>query len=109
MGGKDEFISQVLQRTSTHDHINSGRPAKTYLHKLCADTGCGIEDQLEAMNDRCVCVCVCVREREREKERESMCRSSVYICTWMYVHSSIKRTGMLTDFDRKQNRKRRIS
>ena len=40
-----------------------GWPARTYLHQLCADTGCSLEDLLGAMDDR-------DRWRERERERE---------------------------------------
>ena len=39
-GSKDEFISDVLLWTPAYGHINVDRPAKTYNHQLCADTGC---------------------------------------------------------------------
>ena len=32
--------------------INTGRLAKTYIQKLCADTGCSLEDLPGAMDDR---------------------------------------------------------
>ena len=36
---KDKFISDVFQLTPSHKRPSVGRPAKTYLHQLCADTG----------------------------------------------------------------------
>ena len=49
---KDELISDVFRWTPTHGHNNVGQPAKTYLHQLCADTGCSLEDLPGAMDDR---------------------------------------------------------
>ena len=40
---KDEFISDVLLWTSTYGNDRIGRPARTYLHQLCEDTGCSLE------------------------------------------------------------------
>ena len=45
--GRDELISDVFLWTPTH-----GLLAKTYIHQLCADTGCSLEDLPEAMDDR---------------------------------------------------------
>ena len=53
---RDELISDVLLWTPTY-----GRPARTYIQKLCEDTGCSPEDLPEAMNDREKC-------RERFKD-----------------------------------------
>ena len=39
---KDELISNVLL---------VGRPARTYIQQLCADTGCSLEDHLGAMDN----------------------------------------------------------
>ena len=47
-----EFISYVLLWTPSHGRAKSGRPARTYIQQLCADTGCSPEDLPEAMNDR---------------------------------------------------------
>ena len=41
----EEKINSLL-RTSI------GRPARMYLHKLCTDTGCSLEDLPGAMEDR---------------------------------------------------------
>ena len=84
---RDELISDILLWTLSYRRANAGRPARTFIQQLCADTGCRLEDVLEAMDDRkewrervweictirvtwcvyiyiyiyvCVCVCVCV-------------------------------------------------
>ena len=49
---REELISDVLQWTPTYGRAKAGRPARTYIQQLCEDTGCGLEDQPEAMNDR---------------------------------------------------------
>ena len=42
----------VLRRTPSHGRAKAGRPARTYIQQLCADTGCSLKDLLEATNDR---------------------------------------------------------
>ena len=49
---RDELISDVLLWTPIYDRAKAGRPARTYIHQLCEDTGCRPEDLSEAMNDR---------------------------------------------------------
>ena len=49
---KDKLISDVLQWNPTHNRAKAGRPARTYLQKLCEDTECSPEDLPKAMNDR---------------------------------------------------------
>ena len=49
---RDELIRDILLWTPTHGRAKAGRPARTYIHQLCEDTGCCPEDQLRAMNDR---------------------------------------------------------
>ena len=49
---KDELISDVLQWTLAYSQTKAGRPARTYIQKLCEHTGCSPEDPPEAMNDR---------------------------------------------------------
>ena len=49
---KDELISDVLLRKPAHGHASVGRPAKTYIDQLCADTGCCTEDLPRMMSDR---------------------------------------------------------
>ena len=49
---KDELISDVLLWTPAYGQAKAGWPARTYIQKLCEDTGCSPEDLPEAMNDR---------------------------------------------------------
>ena len=47
----NELISDVLLWTSSHGQAKAGRPARTNIQQLYADTGCSPEDLLEAMDD----------------------------------------------------------
>ena len=58
---RDKLISDVLLWTPTYGRAKAGRPARTYIHQLCEDTGCSPEDLWEAMNDR---------EKWRERVRD---------------------------------------
>ena len=40
---KGELISDVLLWTPTHGQAKAGRPARTYIQQLCADTGCNVK------------------------------------------------------------------
>ena len=42
----------VLLWTPSHDRAKVGRPARTYIQQLGADTGCSLEELLRAMEDR---------------------------------------------------------
>ena len=48
----DEFISDILLWTPSHGRAKAGRPARTYIPQLCADTECSSEDLPEVMDDR---------------------------------------------------------
>ena len=48
----DELINDVLLWTPTYGRAKAGRPAQTYIQRLCEDTGCSLEDLPEAINDR---------------------------------------------------------
>ena len=37
---RDELISDILQRTLSHERTKAERPARTYIQQLCANTGC---------------------------------------------------------------------
>ena len=80
----NEFISDVLLWTTSLGREKAGRPARTYIQYLCADTGCSLEamDNSEGWRERireicvggvtwyiyiCVCVCGCV-------------------CGWLYIY-----------------------
>ena len=41
---RDELISDTLLWTPSHGRAKAGRPARTYIEQLCADTGCSLED-----------------------------------------------------------------
>ena len=47
-----ELISDVLLWTPSQGWAKAERPALTYIQQLCVDTGCSLEDLLEAMNDK---------------------------------------------------------
>ena len=49
---RDELITDVLLWTPSHGRTKAGRPARTYIQQLCANTGCSLEDLPEAMDDR---------------------------------------------------------
>ena len=49
---RDTLISDVLLWTPSYGRAKAGRPAQTYIRQLSEDTGCSLEDLLEAMNDR---------------------------------------------------------
>ena len=44
--------SDILLWTPLHERAKAGRPARTYIQKLCADTGCSLEDLQGAINNR---------------------------------------------------------
>ena len=41
---KDELINDVLWWIPSHGRVKVGRPARTYLQQLCADTGWSLEE-----------------------------------------------------------------
>ena len=49
---RDELISDVLLWIPSYGRAKSGRPARTYIQQLYADTGCTPEDQPEEMGNR---------------------------------------------------------
>ena len=49
---RDALISDVLLWTPSHGRPKAGRPARTYIQLLCADTGSSLEDLPKAMDDR---------------------------------------------------------
>ena len=49
---RDELISAILLWTPSHRQAKAGRPARTYIQQLCADTVCSLEDLLGAMDNR---------------------------------------------------------
>ena len=49
---RDEPVSDVLLWTPSHERAKAGRPVRTYIQQLCADTVCSPEDLPNAMDDR---------------------------------------------------------
>ena len=49
---RDELISNIPLWTSLHGQAKAGRPARTYIQQLSADTGYSLEDLPEAMDER---------------------------------------------------------
>ena len=49
---RDELIIDILLWTPSYERAKAGRPTRTYLQQLCADTGWIPEDQPEAMDDK---------------------------------------------------------
>ena len=50
--GKDNLISDILRWTPAHGRAKAGRPTRTYIQQLSADTGYSLEDLLGEMDDR---------------------------------------------------------
>ena len=46
---RDELISDIHQWTPSHGRAKAGRPVRSYIQQLCADTGCSLENLPEAM------------------------------------------------------------
>ena len=49
---RDELMSDVLSWASTHGHASVGWSVMSYIHQLCADTGCCLEDLPGAIDGR---------------------------------------------------------
>ena len=49
---RDELISNIHLWTPSHRRVKVGPPARTNIQQLWADTGCCLDDLLEAMDDR---------------------------------------------------------
>ena len=69
----------------SHGPTNVGRPARTYLHQLCADTECSLKDLPGEMDD-----IDWWRERERVRNLCFQCDLILYIyimcaCVWRKI------------------------
>ena len=49
---KDELVSDVLLWTLLHGRASVWRQTRTYLQRLCTNTGCSCEGLTEEMDDR---------------------------------------------------------
>ena len=65
---KHELISDFLLWNPSHGLASVGRLKGTYLQHLCTDTGCSLEDQPEAMDNR---------NEWRERLREILASSTI--------------------------------
>ena len=81
---RDELISDVHLWTHSPGRAKVGRSARTYIQQLSADTGCSLEDQLEAMDDR-------HGWRERVMEIRA---DSVTCCCWWWLEAIIVYQGL---------------
>ena len=70
---KDELISDVPQWTPEYGQAKAGRPARTYIQQICEDTGCSLEDQPEAINDR---------KKWRERVRDIRASGTIWWWWW---------------------------
>ena len=52
MRDKDKLMRDILPKASLHERAKVGRPARTYIQQICADTGCSLEDLPGTMDDR---------------------------------------------------------
>ena len=61
----------------SHGRAKAGRPARTYIQQLCADTGCSLEDLPEAMDDR---------EGWWERVREIPADGTTMVMIYIYIY-----------------------
>ena len=73
---KEGLISVILPWTPSHGRRKSGRPGRTYIQQLSADTGYCLEYLLEAMDDR---------EGWRERVREIRIGSTTWWWWWLFM------------------------
>ena len=86
---RDELIRYVLLWSPTHGHAKAGRPARTYIQQLCEDTGCYLEEQPRAMNDR---------EEWRERVRDIRATSATWWWWWWWWYHNRKYFCLLLGF-----------
>ena len=49
---RDKLIRYILLWTPSDGRAKAGRPARTYIQQLCADTGCSLENLPEATDKK---------------------------------------------------------
>ena len=74
---RDELISNVLLWTPLSRREKTGRPARTYIQQLCADTECSLEDLPGAMD---------YREEWLERVREILASGTTW---WWFTRSDL--------------------
>ena len=65
---KDKLRSDIFPGTPSHGWAKVGRAARTHMQRLCADTGCSLEDLPGAMDDR---------DEWRERVRETRASNAI--------------------------------
>ena len=73
---KDELISDILLWAPSHGRAKTGRPARTYIQQLCADTGYRLENLPGAIDDR---------DGWWERVRGIRAGSMTYIYIYIYI------------------------
>ena len=75
---KGELISDIPLWTPSHGRAKAGRPARTYMHQLFADTEYSLEDLPGAMDDR---------DGWRERVREIHASGAKWLWWWWWWFS----------------------
>ena len=83
---RDELIRDVLLWTPSHGRAKAGRPARTYMQQLCADTRCIPEDLLETMADR---------EGWRERVRDIRADGVTWWWWLCFAYFNLKKTSTM--------------
>ena len=76
---RDKLVRDVLLWTPSYGRAKAGRRARTYIQQFCEDTGCSLEDQSEAMNDR---------KEWRERVRDIPAGATTWWYIYIYIYLS---------------------
>ena len=73
-------MSDILLWTPSFGQAKAGLPARTYIHQICADTGCSLEDLPGAIDND--------RDGRRERVKDTQAGSVtwyiyIYICIYI--------------------------
>ena len=89
--------SNIYRRTPSNGRAKTGRPARTYIQQLCADTGYSLENLLGTVDDR-------DGWQERVKDIhatwwwiKAFCNHCIFSRDFVYTLSSSGRSAMSTD------------
>ena len=86
---RNELIRDVLLWTPPpHGRAKAGRPARTYIQRLCEDMGCCPDDLPRAMNDR---------EEWRERVRDIRATSAIWWWWWLLYSGSYHMTSGIAE------------
>ena len=81
---KDKLLSDVILWTPAHGPACAGRQTRTYLYRLCVDTGCSLRELPWAME----------REREWESQGNPCCQRELMMMMMMIIGNADV-TGLL--------------